>query len=79
LSEEEKVSNHKVTIFKQYPFELGQKIRIEESRRGGDWEVVGLSERKVVLRCPVSHKQVEWDLFCYFVEETDNSPWPMEK
>ena len=73
------MSNHKVTIFKQYPFQTGQKIRIEGSRRGGDWEGVAVNDRKVTLRCPVSHKQVEWDLFCYFVEEKDNSPWTMEK
>ncbi len=73
------MSQHKVTIFKPYPFEVGQKIRIEGSKRGGDWEVIGMSDRKVMLRCPVSHKEVEWDLFCYLLEEKENNPWPTEK
>ncbi len=73
------MSNHKVTIFKPYPFEIGQKIRIDGSKRNGDWEVIDLSERKVTLRCPVSHKEVTWDRFCYFAEEKENAPWPMEK
>ena len=65
-----------VTIFRPYAFQVGQKIYIEDGPRRGDWEVVGLSERKVKLRCPLSGREVEWDRFCYFVEETNDSPWP---
>lgn len=65
-----------VTIFKPYPFEIGQKIRIEGSRRGGDWEVVGVTENKVTLRCPVSGKEFEWTRFCYHVEDKQNITWP---
>ena len=72
------MSTHKVTVFRPYPFKEGQKIRIDGSRRGGDWEVVGVSENKVTLRCPVSHKQFEWDIFCYVVEEEENVAWPRE-
>lgn len=72
------MTKQKVTIFKPYPFQVGQKIRIEGSRRGGDWEVAGISEHKVTLRCPVSNKEFTWDSFCYLVEEKNNSPWPME-
>jgi hypothetical protein len=72
------VSNQKVIIFKPYPFKAGQKIRIEGSKRGGDWEVVDISEQKVTLRCPLSGRQFTWDRFCYFAEEKDNSPWPLE-
>jgi hypothetical protein len=57
---------------------VGPKIRIEGSKREGDWEVVEISERKVTLCCPLSNKKVTWDLFCYFVEEKDNFPWPKE-
>lgn len=64
------------TVFRAYPFEVGQKIRIEGGRRGGDWEVIGVSENKLRLRCPVSHKEVEWDRFCYFVEKRENEEWP---
>jgi hypothetical protein len=65
-----------ITLFRPYPFQVGQKIFIEDGPRRGDWEVVGLSDRKVKLRCPLSGREVEWDRFCYFVEETDDMPWP---
>ncbi len=70
------MTDQTVTIFKPYPFRKGQKIRIEGSKRNGDWEVIGLTDRKVTLRCPVSKKEFEWDLFCYYVEDEDNSDWP---
>ena len=72
------MTNQKVTIFKPYPFEVGQKIRIEGSRREGDWEVTDITELKVTLRCPLSNKEYTWDLFCYFAEEKNGTPWPVE-
>ncbi len=69
--------DHHVTLFKQYPFKTGQKIRIEGSNRAGDWEVVGISDYKVKLRCPISKKEVNWDRFCYFLEEKEME-WPSE-
>ncbi|MEW6359980.1 MAG: hypothetical protein AB1696_26825 [Planctomycetota bacterium] len=66
---------HKVAVFQPYPFEVGQKIRIDGGPRAGDWEVAGLTERKVKLRCPISHREFEWDRFCYFTEERE-SEWP---
>ncbi len=72
------MSKQNVTIFEPYPFVVGQKIRIEGSRRKGDWEVIDISEQKVTLRCPVSHKEFSWDRFCYVVEEKDNEQWPAE-
>ena len=68
--------NKTVTVFKPYPFKKGQKIRIDGSKRNGDWEVIDLSERKVILQCPVSKRQFEWDLFCYYVEDDENAVWP---
>jgi hypothetical protein len=65
-----------VTLFKPYPFRVGQKIYIEEGPRHGDWEVVGISERKVKLRCPISKREFEWNRFCYFAEDSSDSPWP---
>jgi hypothetical protein len=65
-----------VAIFRSYAFQVGQKIYIEDGPRSGDWEVVGLSDRKVKLRCPLSGREVEWDRFCYFVEKTDDGAWP---
>ena len=65
-----------VTLFKSYPFKVGQKIYIEDGPRRGDWEVVGLSERKVKLRCPISKREFEWNRFCYFTADAKDSPWP---
>jgi hypothetical protein len=65
-----------VITFRQFPFEIGQKIYIEDGPRRGDWEVVGLTDKKLKLRCPVSHREVEWNRFCYAVEEIANHPWP---
>ncbi len=64
-----------VTIFKSYPFKRGQKIYINDSKRQGDWEVIDVSDTKVTLKCPVSHKEVCWDRFCYFVEDKSKA-WP---
>ena len=68
---------HDFDVFRPYPFEVGQKIRIDGGPRGGDWEVVGLSERKVKLKCPVSGREVEWDRFCHFVEKREQQEWPL--
>lgn len=67
--------NHDVSVFKVYPFKEGQKIRIEGSRRSGDWEVVSISDTKVTLRCPISKKEVNWARFCYHIEDK-NMQWP---
>lgn len=67
-----------VSIFKRFPFKMGQKIRILDGKRQGDWEVIGISETKVTLRCPISNRQFEWDQFCYLVEERHNEIWPEE-
>lgn len=65
-----------VAIFKRFPFKVGQKIRILDGKRQGDWEVINSSETKVTLRCPISGRQFEWDPFCYLVEERHNEIWP---
>jgi hypothetical protein len=65
-----------VTIFRYYPFVVGQRIRIEGGKRQGDWEVVGISDTKVTLRCPISDRRFEWNRFCYSVEERENDTWP---
>ena len=70
------MATESVTIFKTYPFRVGQKIYIEDGPRHGDWEVVGISDRKVKLRCPISRREFEWNRFCYLKEESTNSPWP---
>ena len=72
------MSIHRVTVFRPYPFKVGQKISIEGGPRGGDWEVIGLDDRKVTLRCPISAREVEWNRFCYSVEESDGQEWPKE-
>lgn len=67
-----------VTLFELYPFEVGQKIRIEGGQRHGDWEVVGVNDAKVKLRCPISNREFEWARFCYQVEERKDAVWPQE-
>jgi hypothetical protein len=76
--EEGQVTNQTVTVFKPYSFKKGQKIRIDGSKRNGDWEVIDLTDRKVTLRCPVSKRQFEWDLFCYYAEDDENAAWPQK-
>lgn len=63
------MASEKVLIFRPYPFEAGQKIHISEGGRRGDWEVLGLTERKIRLRCPLTNREYEWDRFCYAVEQ----------
>jgi hypothetical protein len=68
----------KVVTFRPYPFRVGEKIHIEAGPRRGDWEVVGVSEQKVRLRCPISRREFEWDPFCYFVEEQNGVKYPRQ-
>ena len=70
------METHHVIVFKPYPFKTGQKICIEGGPRKGDWEVIGIGDRKVKLRCPVSFREFEWYRFCYFVEEDADRIWP---
>mgnify|MGYP000029457760 CR=1 FL=1 len=65
----------RVALFEPYPFKKGQKIRIQGSKRSGDWEVVDVTDAKVTLKCPISKKEFAWDRFCYFVEEKQ-TVWP---
>ena len=70
--------NHDVTVFRPYPFRVGQKIRIEGSRRGGDWEIAAIGEHTITLRCPISKKEFEWPVFCYLVAEEKDVLWPRQ-
>lgn len=72
------MSAEKVVLLQPYPLRVGQKLHIESGPRSGDWQVIGVSDRKVNLRCPVSGKEFEWDRFCYFVEERDGVEWPRQ-
>lgn len=65
----------KVLILRPYPVREGQKIYIEAGPRRGDWQIIEVGERKIRLRCPLSHKEIECDRFCYVVTEAD-IPWP---
>ena len=70
------MKTHNIMEFKPYPFKVGQKLHIDGGARSGDWEVVGVTDRKVKLRCPVSFREFEWTNFCYFVEEKYGMVWP---
>lgn len=76
MPEPAKPAPHRVSIFRPFPLEAGQKITIASGPRAGDWEVIGVSDRKVRLRCPISHREVEWDRFCYLAETREQEPWP---
>jgi len=65
-----------VTVFAAYPFRVGQKIRIEGSRREGDWEVIGVDEHTVTLRCPISKREFAWPIFCYHIADEADAEWP---
>ena len=62
-----------ILLFRPYPFEVGQRIRIESGPRAGDWEVIGVDEQKVKLRCPVRGCEVEWYHFCYSVSTSEDA------
>ena len=66
----------KVVYFEPYPFSVGQKLNIKGGLRKGDWEVIGVSDKKVKLRCPISLREFEWSRFCYFTEEKSGVEWP---
>jgi hypothetical protein len=68
----------RVSVFRYYPFKVGQKIRIEGGIRRGDWEVIGVSDKKVKLRCPISLREFDWNRFCYLVDEREAEEWPKE-
>jgi hypothetical protein len=67
---------HEVAVFRPYRFSVGQKMRIDGGPRSGDWQVAGLTDGKVTLRCPISGREFEWDRFCYLVEERQEAGWP---
>jgi hypothetical protein len=66
----------RVSFFKPFDFEKGQRINITSGPRKGDWEVIDVSKRKVRLKCPISHKEFEWNRFCYLVDEKKVNQWP---
>ena len=71
------MAKHNVTVFRTYPLEAGQKIRIEGGPRAGDWEVVAVGEKNVTLRCPVSGREFEWARFVYAApEDRADEEWP---
>ncbi len=73
------MGDEKVLFFDPFPFRMGQKIHINSGPRKGDWEVIGVVERKVKLRCPVSFREFEWDRLCYFADEKNGVEWPQKK
>ena len=67
---------HRVVFFRPYPAKVGDKITFQGGPWGGDWEIIEVGERKLRLKCPVSHKEIEKDRFFYYMEERDQEPWP---
>lgn len=73
-----KENGYSVTMFTPFEFQVGQKIYIEKGPRKGDWEVVGVTEKKVRLKCPVSLREFEWNRFCYQTGERILDEWPQK-
>ena len=65
-----------VLILRPYPVRVGQKITIVAGPRRGDWEIIGVGDRKLRLRCPISHRELDSDWFCYVVTEAAGISWP---
>jgi hypothetical protein len=65
-----------VLILRPYPVRVGQRITIEAGPRRGDWEIIEVGDRRLRLRCPISHKELDCDRFCYVVTEAAGIPWP---
>ncbi len=70
------MATHRVTFLRQAPFEPGQKLRIEDGPRKGDWEVVAADGKDVTLRCPISGREFTRKRFCYQADERDGVEWP---
>ncbi|MFZ2088698.1 MAG: hypothetical protein WAU47_09000 [Desulfobaccales bacterium] len=71
-------SGHRVVMFRLYPAQVGDKISIEGGPWRGDWEIIEVGDRKIKIKCPVTHKELERERFFYFLEERENEPWPHE-
>ena len=65
-----------VLILRPYPVRVGQKIFIDSGPRRGDWEIIGVGDRMMRLRCPISHKEIDCERFCYVVTEAAGISWP---
>ena len=70
------MAEHKVIVFREYPFAAGDKIHVADGCRHGDLLVIGVGERKIQLRCPVSGREVEWERTFGFTEERGQAEWP---
>ena len=70
------MTEQKVIIFKEYPLEVGQKIHVKGGSRRGDWLVIGMTDKKIKLQCPVSAREVEWEKIFGFVELSTRAEWP---
>jgi hypothetical protein len=70
------MTEHEVIVFKGYELEVGQKIHIDDGFRRGDWLVIGVGERKIKLRCPVSGVEIEWEKPFFLAEKRRQEEWP---
>jgi hypothetical protein len=76
MSENQSSSGRRVVFFRLYPAQVGDTITIEGGPWRGDWEIIEVGDRKLRLKCPVTHKEIERERFFYFLEERDQEPWP---
>ncbi len=70
------MAEQEVIFFKEYPLSAGQRIHIEDGPRRGDWLVIGVTDKKIQLRCPVSGREVEWEKIFCLVSVSSGTEWP---
>ena len=70
------VAGDAVLILRPYPVRVEQKLTIEAGPRRGDREIIGVGDRWLRRRCPISHQELDCDWFCYVVTEAAGIPWP---
>ena len=70
------MTEEEVIVFKEYPLAVGQRIHLDGGFRRGDWLVIGMTDKKIHLRCPVSGREVEWERIFCFAGVSGPAEWP---
>ncbi|OGR09422.1 MAG: hypothetical protein A3K23_05750 [Desulfobacca sp. RBG_16_58_9] len=47
--------------------------------RRGDWEIIGVGDRKLRRRGPISHQELDCDRFCTVATEAAGIAWPHQQ
>jgi len=60
------------TIFKPYPFRVGEKIKRLRKGKMEDWEVAQVDEETVTVQCPIHGDVITWKRSHYWVATPAN-------